>query len=80
MVNDFWIMGLSEVIPQILKDVRDECRYSMCPLTERTNRPWSIHILNVVKPERKAVLIQATVCMNPEGFMLSDIRQTGKKK
>ena len=77
MVNDFWFMGLSEDIPQILQDVRDECRYSMCPSTEEwTSRPWSIHSMNVVQPKRKAVLTHATVWMNPEGIMLSDISQT----
>ena len=77
MVNDFWFMGLSEDILQILQDVRDECRYSMCPSTEEwTSRPWSIHSMNVVQPKRKAVLTHATVWMNPEGIMLSDISQT----
>ena len=70
MVNYFWIiMGLSEVIPQILQDVRDECRYSLCPSTEEwTSRPWSIHTINVVQPERKAVLTQATAWMNPRAL------------
>ena len=52
----------------------------MGPSTERTSRPWSIHTVNVVQSVRKAVLTQATACMNPEGIMLSDIRQTGKNK
>ena len=73
MVNDSQIMGISDVIPQIVQDVRDECRYSLCPLTEEwTSRTWSIHTTNVVQPERKAVLTQAPAWMNPEGIMLSD--------
>ena len=81
MVNDFWIMGLFEVIPQILQDVRDECRYSICPSTEEwTSRPWFIHTINVVQPERKAFLTQDTVWLNPDGIMLSDISQKQKNK
>ena len=61
MVNDFWIMGLSEFIPQILQDMSNECRYFMCPSTEEwTRRPWSIHTMNVVQSERRTVLTQAT--------------------
>ena len=74
-------MGLSEVIPQGLQDLRDECRYPMCPSTEEwTSRTWSIHTMNVVQPETKAVLTQATVWMDSEDIMLSDIRQTWKNK
>ena len=84
MVSDFlgtFIMGLSEVIPQILQGVRDECRYSLCPSTEAwTRRLWSILTINVVQPERKAVLTQPTARMKPEGIMLSDISQTQKNK
>ena len=70
MVSDFWIItGLSEVIPQILQDVKDECRYSLGPSTEEwTSRPWSIHTINVVQPERKAVLTQSTAWMNPRAL------------
>ena len=81
MVNDSQIMGISDVIPQIVQDVRDECRYSLCPLTEEwTSRTWSIHTTNVVQPERKAVLTQAAAWMDPEDIMLSGIRQTRKNK
>ena len=75
------MMGLSEVIPQVLQDLRDECRYPMCPSTEEwTSRTWSIHTMNVVQPETKAILTQATAWMDPEDIMLSDIRQTRKNK
>ena len=75
------MMGLSEVIPQVLQDLRDERRYSMCPSTEEwTSRTWSIHTMNVVQPETKAVLTQATVWMDSEDIILSDTRQTQKNK
>ena len=75
------MMGLSEVIPQVLQDLRDDCRYFMCPSTvEWASSTWSIHTMNVVQPETKAILTQAIAWMDPEDIMLSDIRQTRKNK
>lgn len=83
MVNDFWIMELSEVIPHKYYKTWDECRYSMRPMTEEwTSRLWSIYTISVCVKLLKGRQFWHRLQRGwtPEGIMLSDVSQTREEQ